>query len=126
MADARTSGDDDGLSPPQQQQEHRERSSSLVALGSKAAHSDDTAAGADFGLDGKHSGEGHNRGLSEPGLSTIMAPPPTNEAVKPAVDPTIAKHVSDVLFSEVEAHHPFSFADPCGLNGTPTNVWSSN
>ncbi|KAG5975092.1 hypothetical protein E4U58_002086 [Claviceps cyperi] len=101
MADARTSGDDDGLSPPQQQEQHRERSSSLVALGSKAAHSGDTAAGADFGLDGKHSGEGRNRGLSESGLSTIMAPPPTNEAVKPAVDPTIAKHVSDVLFSEV-------------------------
>ncbi|KAG6038782.1 hypothetical protein E4U41_003714 [Claviceps citrina] len=83
MADTRTSGDNDALPPPPQLQ-HRERSSSLVADESKLPHSDMDAAGADISPDGHQSGEGHDA-----------------EPVKLTMDPTTAKHVGEVLSSEV-------------------------
>ncbi|KAG6017578.1 hypothetical protein E4U43_000849 [Claviceps pusilla] len=103
MADARTSGDDDAL-PSSQQQHHREPSSSLIADESKLPHLEPVASGADRSSDGMQSSEGHNRGLSEQGLSSTPGPggSTTLEPVKSTVDPMIAKHVSDVLSSEVE------------------------
>lgn len=103
MADARTSGDDDAL-PSSQQQHHREPSSSLIADESKLPHLEPVASGADRSSDGMPSSEGHNRGLSEQGPSSTPGPggSATLEPVKSTVDPMIAKHVSDVLSSEVE------------------------
>ncbi|KAG5999996.1 hypothetical protein E4U54_001588, partial [Claviceps lovelessii] len=102
MADARTSGDDDAL-PSSQQQHHREPSSSLIADESKLPHLEPVASGADRSSDGMPSSEGHNRGLSEQGPSSTPGPggSATLEPVKSTVDPMIAKHVSDVLSSEV-------------------------
>ncbi|GAB0132460.1 hypothetical protein EsDP_00000895 [Epichloe bromicola] len=97
MADVRNSGDDDALPPPPQH--YRERSSSLNVDEGKLLQSETDAAGADISSDGKRSGEGHDNGSSEPGPST--AAPLTNEPVKSTVDPITAKHVSDVLSSEV-------------------------
>ena len=100
MTDARTPGDDDAL-PPFEQQHHREPSSSGITDESNLPHLETATSGADMSSDGKQSGEGHNRGFSEQGQSSTSAPP-TDEPVKSPVDPTIAKHVGDVLSSEVE------------------------
>ncbi|KAG5939858.1 hypothetical protein E4U53_007723, partial [Claviceps sorghi] len=99
MADARPSGDDDAL-PCSQQQHHREPSGSLNTDESKLPHLETVVSGADISSDGKQSGEGHDRTLSEQGQSSTTGPS-TNEPARSTVDPTIAKHVSDVLSSEV-------------------------
>ncbi|KAG5917657.1 hypothetical protein E4U42_007164, partial [Claviceps africana] len=122
MAEARPSGDDDAL-PYAQQQHHREPSSSLTTDESKLLHLETVASGADISSDGKQSGEGLDRTLSEQGQSSATAPS-TNEPARSTVDPTIAKHVSDVLSSEVETTVPVSHVHLVWLNitfvGIPT------
>lgn len=56
------------------------------------------------GSDGKQSGEGHDIDPTEQGPPTTA--PVTEEQTKPAVDPTVAKHVNDVMTSEVNHTHP--------------------
>ncbi|KAK2608664.1 Rho GTPase-activating protein [Conoideocrella luteorostrata] len=97
MADLRSSADDDTLPAPQQL--HHERTSSLTADDPKPSQLESEAAGAEVGSDGKRSGEAQDNRPSEQGPSATA--PVMDEQAKPAVDPTVAKHVSEVMASEL-------------------------
>ncbi|EFY93152.1 beta-chimaerin [Metarhizium acridum CQMa 102] len=105
MADLRSSNDDDAL--PHSQQHQQDRSISLLTDELKSSQPDAEATGLENSSDGKQSGEGRGRDIdaSQQGPGPSTAPPATvsgtQEQAKPTVDPTVAKHVNDVMTSEL-------------------------
>lgn len=104
MADLRNSGDDDALPPPQQHQ--HDAPISLVDDDLQPAELDGETNAAENGSDGKQSGEGRDSGPSEQGPPTTAPASVPDEQSKPTVDPIVAKHVSDVMSSEVRFPDP--------------------
>lgn len=110
MADLRSSNDDDAV--PHSQQHQQDRPISLPVDEPRSSQQDAEATGPENSSDGKQSAEaqGHDIEASEQGPGPSTAPPATvsgaEEQAKPAVDPTVTKHVNDVMASEVTTVHP--------------------
>ncbi|KID72507.1 RhoGAP domain containing protein, partial [Metarhizium brunneum ARSEF 3297] len=105
MADLRSSNDDDAV--PHSQQHQQDRPISLPIDEPRSSQQDAEATGPENSSDGKQSAEaqGHDIEASEQGPGPSTAPPATvsgtEEQARPAVDPTVTKHVNDVMASEL-------------------------
>ncbi|OAQ68596.1 Rho GTPase activator (Rgd1) [Pochonia chlamydosporia 170] len=95
MADLRSSSDDDGRPPKHPQ----EGPISMISDDPRPSELEAETVAPENGSDGKQSGEGHDIDPTEQGPPTTA--PVTEEQTKPAVDPTVAKHVNDVMTSEL-------------------------